>query len=82
MAAILAGVTFAYIPELFASYLPTSIAEVPTIMFGVGAILVARNPGGALDMNARQIERALHAGSSLLPGSRVKDPIEIKVTEP
>jgi branched-chain amino acid transport system permease protein len=58
-AAIVAGVVFAYVPELFASYLPASVAAVPTVLFGVGAIMIARHPRGMLAMHARQLDNAL-----------------------
>lgn len=60
-AAIFAGVVFAFVPELFATYLPTSVAAVPTVLFGVGAIMVARNPRGMLAMHANQVDRATAA---------------------
>jgi branched-chain amino acid transport system permease protein len=58
-AALIAGLSFAFIPEIFASYLPTSWGEVPPALFGLGAVLVARNPEGTLAMHARQLEQLL-----------------------
>jgi len=58
-AALIAGLSFAFIPELFATYLPTSWGEVPPALFGLGAVLVARNPEGTLAMHARQLEHLL-----------------------
>jgi branched-chain amino acid transport system permease protein len=56
-AALLAGLIFGFLPELFLTYLPTSWGEVPPAMFGLGAVLVARNPEGILAMHARQLNR-------------------------
>lgn len=54
-AALLGGLIFSIVPGLFLLYLPTSIAEVPTALFGIGAVLVARNPDGILAMHRRQL---------------------------
>ena len=44
--ALLAGVAFSLVPALFSAYVPDSYAEVPTMLFGLGAIMVAREPRG------------------------------------
>jgi branched-chain amino acid transport system permease protein len=44
--ALIAGVTFALFPTLFSVYLPETYAEIPTMLFGLGAIVVAREPRG------------------------------------
>ncbi len=56
IAAALAGLTFALLPAVFSTYLPTAISALPTAMFGIGAIMVVHNPDGALAMNARQLQ--------------------------
>jgi branched-chain amino acid transport system permease protein len=56
-AALIAGLAFSFIPEFVSAYLPTSWGEVPPALFGLGAILVARNPEGTVAMHARQLER-------------------------
>jgi branched-chain amino acid transport system permease protein len=45
-AACLAGLSFAILPTVFTSYLPTSVAAVPTVLFGIGAVMTVRNPDG------------------------------------
>jgi branched-chain amino acid transport system permease protein len=55
-AAAVAGLSFAIIPAVFVNFLPVSLAQVPILMFGLGAILVARNPDGALAMQGRQLK--------------------------
>lgn len=54
-AALAAGLFYTFIPQLFATYLPTSLGQVPTLLFGAGAVLLARNPDGIITMNGRQI---------------------------
>ena len=57
VAAAVAGIGFALIPTLFVNYLPASVAEVPTALFGLGAILVTRYPDGTVAMHGRQLNR-------------------------
>jgi branched-chain amino acid transport system permease protein len=54
-AALAAGLSFVLIPQLFATYLPTSWGPLPTLLFGAGAVLLARNPEGIITMNGRQL---------------------------
>jgi branched-chain amino acid transport system permease protein len=44
--ALLAGVAFSLFPALFSAYVPDTYAEVPVMLFGLGAIMVAREPRG------------------------------------
>jgi len=60
VAALLAGLTFTLTPGVAEVYLPHWFAQVPVIMFGLGAIVIARYPEGTLAENARQA-RALRA---------------------
>ncbi|MCT9075616.1 ABC transporter permease [Streptomyces fulvoviolaceus] len=53
--ALVAGVAFAVLPSVFQTYLPTRWAEVPVILFGFGAVMLARNPEGIIAMHARQL---------------------------
>jgi branched-chain amino acid transport system permease protein len=65
-AALVAGLMFSFVPEIVTAYLPTAWGEVPPALFGLGAILVARNPEGTVAMHARQLEWILtrhHAAS-------------------
>ena len=68
-AAIIAGLSFTVVPGLFATYLPTSWGEVPTLLFGLGAVAVATNPDGVVAMHARQLQNLLFNR-----GSRVRTP--------
>jgi branched-chain amino acid transport system permease protein len=55
-AAVVAGLSFTLVSGVFQTYLPTSWGNVPTLLFGLGAIGVAMNPDGQIAMNARQIQ--------------------------
>ncbi len=48
LGALIAGIVFAVIPQLFNQYLPSGWHEVPTLLFGLGAIGMARQPRGVL----------------------------------
>jgi branched-chain amino acid transport system permease protein len=58
-AAALAGMSFSLIPALFATYVPARWGEIPTMLFGLGAIGVARHPEGVILQNGRDIRRLL-----------------------
>ena len=58
-AALIAGVLFSVLPQVFLAYLPTSWGELPPALFGLGAVLVARNPEGTVAMHARQLQHLL-----------------------
>jgi branched-chain amino acid transport system permease protein len=54
-AALFSGLAFTFVPAIFLVFLPISWAQLPIAMFGLGAVLVARNPDGALAMYGRQL---------------------------
>jgi branched-chain amino acid transport system permease protein len=56
-AAIIAGVTFTLLPGLFQTYLPVTWGNIPTLLFGLGAIGVVANPDGQLAANVRTAQR-------------------------
>ena len=58
-AAALAGVAFALLPGVFQTYVPTRWGAVPAILFGLGAVAVARHPEGAVVQNGRQVRQLL-----------------------
>ena len=64
-AAVLGGISFALLPGVLQTYVPARWGELPAILFGLGAIGVARNPEGAVLQVGRQIRGLL---SKLLPG--------------
>jgi branched-chain amino acid transport system permease protein len=58
-AAGIAGLSFSLMPGLFQTYVPTRWGGVPTILFGLGAIGVARHPEGVVLQQGRRIRRLL-----------------------
>jgi branched-chain amino acid transport system permease protein len=63
--AALAGLSFALLPGVFTTYLPVRLGELPAVLFGLGAISVARNPEGVVAQNARQLRLLL---AKFVPG--------------
>jgi branched-chain amino acid transport system permease protein len=59
MAALAAGLTFVMLPALAQAYLPTWTANLLPVLFGLGAISVARWPEGVLAEHGRQWRRLL-----------------------
>jgi branched-chain amino acid transport system permease protein len=63
--AALAGMAFTLMPGVFSTYVTTHIparwGEIPSLLFGLGALGVARNPEGVVAQNARQLRRLLAA---------------------
>jgi branched-chain amino acid transport system permease protein len=55
-AAIIAGLSFTLIPGLVETYLPTAWGNVPTLLFGLGAVGVAANPDGAVAQQVRGVQ--------------------------
>src|SRR5262249_39342564 len=58
-AAALAGLSFTLFPGIFQTYVPTRWAEVPTALFGLGALGVARHLEGVVLQNGREIRKLL-----------------------
>ncbi len=54
-AALLAGVSYTVLAGVAQAYLPTEFSEVTPILFGLGAVQVAKFPNGAMTENARQV---------------------------
>jgi branched-chain amino acid transport system permease protein len=50
-AALVAGILFALMPAIVLAYLPSWTAQIPTLLFGLGAIGVAKFPNGTLAQN-------------------------------
>ncbi len=57
VAAALAGVSFALLPGVFQTYVPSRYAEVPAVLFGLGAIALAQHPEGSVAQLAAQLRR-------------------------
>jgi len=59
IAALVAGISFTVLPQIFASYMPTSWSQIPIILFGLGAIGVAKFPDGTVEQNGESFRRLL-----------------------
>ncbi len=55
IAALLAGVSYTVLSGVVVAYLPTEFTQVTPILFGLGAVQVAKFPNGAMTENARQV---------------------------
>ncbi len=55
--AALSGLAFALIPAVFSSYVPVRWAEMPALLFGLGAISVAKDPDGVVVRAGRQLRQ-------------------------
>jgi branched-chain amino acid transport system permease protein len=66
--ALVAGLSFVVLPFLFSQHLSGAWLEVPTMMFGLGAIGLAREPRGAIYQitDGRQRKRARRAAKALV----------------
>jgi branched-chain amino acid transport system permease protein len=58
-AALVAGLTFVMLPALAQAYLPTWTGNVLPVLFGLGAISVAKYPDGVLAEQGRRMRRLL-----------------------
>lgn len=58
-AALWAGLAFSLLPAVFSNYIPTRWDEVPTLLFGLGAVAVARNPDGVVLDTGRKVRALL-----------------------
>ena len=68
--ALAAGLALAVLPQVFSEYLSGGWLEVPTIMFGLGAIALAREPRGVLVQIAeRHRARRARAGRPAVAGA-------------
>jgi branched-chain amino acid transport system permease protein len=70
-AAALAGLAFALLPGVFQTYVPAQWGEVPALLFGLGAVMVARHPEGVVAYNGKQVRLAL---SRFLPSAAREGP--------
>jgi branched-chain amino acid transport system permease protein len=55
IAALLAGLAFTLLPGVAQVYLPHGFAQVPALLFGLGAVLLVKSPDGSVATNARQM---------------------------
>ncbi len=58
-AAAISGLSLALLPAVFQTWVPVRLGEVPAALFGLGAVMVARNPEGVVLHNGRQLRAIL-----------------------
>jgi branched-chain amino acid transport system permease protein len=68
IAAALAGLSFSLVAGVFQTYVPARWGEVPSVLFGLGAIGVARNPDGVVTQVGRQVRQVLAGVSRMREG--------------
>lgn len=73
--ALVAGLSFSLLPGVFQNYLPTELAEIPILLFGLGAIMIARHPDGFLAMQAQHLRHWRHrrVAAAATPGPGARD---------
>ena len=71
IAALLAAIGFTITPALLQSYTTPTWAQLPVLLFGVGAILLAKNPEGTIHMQAMQFQNFLRrfGGARAVPAA-------------
>jgi branched-chain amino acid transport system permease protein len=79
-AALIAGISFTMLPALATAYLPSWTGNIPPVLFGLGAIGVAKFPDGTLEETGNFFRRQLlshapHPPSTPGGGSRPADPV-------
>jgi branched-chain amino acid transport system permease protein len=76
-----AGLAFVFTANLVSVYLPLSWAPIPIIAFGLGAILVAKDPEGTVATVNRQISHVGHLLGDLISGRRTNAAFPTATTE-
>ncbi|MFZ0666075.1 MAG: ABC transporter permease [Acidimicrobiales bacterium] len=72
--AAISGLAFVLLPAVFQAYVPVRWAEVPAILFGLGAISVAKDPDGIVVRLGRSLGRLATTVSSSVTSVRRPDP--------
>jgi branched-chain amino acid transport system permease protein len=60
VAAIVAGLAYTVVPGIFETYLSGAWGNVPTLLFGIGAIGLIIDPDGSVAMQARNLEQLMY----------------------
>ncbi len=86
IAALVAGLMTTMLPGIAQNYLPAWFEQIPPVLFGLGAVAIARNPDGILADYARQLRNLAARGRSrwaALPAAGVEpvgdlDPVGVE----
>ncbi len=79
--AAIGGLSYALMQGVFQTYVPARWHDAPSVLFGLGAIGVARNPEGVVTQVARKVRSRISGWQSGSPGPAVTDgpapPVEV-----
>ena len=82
MAALMAGLSATILAGIALVYLPSAFTQVTPILFGLGAIQVAKYPNGVMTENARQVlsvwERLRYGSKSMRASGVLEDPLAMR----
>jgi branched-chain amino acid transport system permease protein len=81
-AALIAGVSFVMLPALAQAYLPTWTGNVLPVLFGLGAISVAKYPDGVLAEQGRRARRLLLHLSPKRAGEMLEEAPDATAADP
>jgi branched-chain amino acid transport system permease protein len=76
--AALAGMAFTLLNGVFTTYVSARWGEVPQVLFGLGALGVAKNPEGVVAQNARHLRRLL---ATLVPATPARPPVRAEAAQ-
>jgi branched-chain amino acid transport system permease protein len=75
-AAALSGLAFALLPGVFQSYVPARWGEIPAVLFGLGAVMVARHPEGVVLHSGAQLRALLSGKTSTTPARQAERAVD------
>jgi branched-chain amino acid transport system permease protein len=80
-AAMFAGLTFVFAAHIVSVFLPLSWAPAPIVAFGLGAVLVAKDPEGSIAMLDRQLRSMVNFLVNLVGRRRVDVSASVATTQ-
>ncbi len=85
MAALIAGLSATILAGIALVYLPSAFAQVTPILFGLGAIQVAKYPNGVMTENARQVlwfwEKLRYRSKPIQASEVLEDPLAVRADD-
>jgi branched-chain amino acid transport system permease protein len=76
-AALIAGIAFTMLPALATAYLPSWTGNIPPVLFGLGAIGVAKFPEGCLEQAGQFLRRQLRSLGGNAPSPLAGVPVPV-----